>query len=66
MDPADRVLSGLHSPLCAVGVAGMTFTVGLRILEDEAVGSLKAIGTLLHTVGTVLEMETFLTMLWSL
>lgn len=62
----EQSLSGLHSPLCAVGVAGMTFIVGLCILEDEAVSTLKAIGTLLHTVGTVLEMETFLTMLWSL
>lgn len=50
----------------AVGVAGMTFIVGLCILEDEAVGALKAIGTLLHTVGTILEMQAFLTMLWSL
>lgn len=65
--PADeQSSSGLYSPLCAVGVAGMTFIVGLCILENEAVGTLKAIGTLLHTVGTVLEMETFLTMLWSL
>lgn len=58
--------SGLHSPLCAVGVARMTFIVGLCVLKDEAVGTLKAIRTLLHTVGTVLEMETFLTVLWSL
>lgn len=56
----------LHSPLCAVGVAGMTFIVGLCILEDEAVGPLKAIGTLLHTIGTILEMEAFLTVLRAL
>lgn len=65
--PADQQSSSrLHSPLCAVAVAGMTFIVGFCILEDEAVGTLKAIGTLLHTVGTVLEMDTFLTVLWSL
>lgn len=66
LNPDDTTLSGLHSPLCAVCVAGMTFIIDLCILEDEAVGPLKAIRTLLHTVGTVLEMEASLTVLWSL
>lgn len=44
----------------------MAFIVGLCILEDEAVGALKAIGTLLHTVGTILEMQAFLAVLRSL
>lgn len=51
--------SNEHSPLCAVGMAGMTFVVGFGILEDETVGALQAIRTLLHTVGTILEMKAF-------
>lgn len=57
---------GLHLPLCTVGMAGMTFIVGLCVLEDEAVGALKAIRALLHAVRAIFEMETFLTMLRSL
>ena len=35
----------------------MTLVVGLCVLEDEAVGTLQAVRTLLHTVGAVLEVE---------
>lgn len=42
-------------PLGAVGVAGVTFIVGLGVLEDETVGALQAVGALLHTVGAVFE-----------
>lgn len=53
-------------PLGAVRVAGMAFVVGLSVLEDEAAGPLQPIGTLFHTVWTVLEMKAFHTMLWAL
>lgn len=56
----------LYIPLGAVGVAGMAFVVGLCILEDETVGTLKAIRTLVHTIRTIFEMEAFHTVLWAL
>lgn len=59
-------LSWLHLPLGAVCMAGMTFIVGLCVLEDEAVGTLQAIGTLFHTVWTILEIEAIYTMFWTL
>ena len=40
-------------------MAGMTFIVGLGVLEDETVGSLQPIGALLHTVGSIFEVEAF-------
>lgn len=58
--------SCLHLPLGAVSMAGVAFVVGFSILEDEAVGTLQAIGTLFHTVWTVFEMKAFHTMLWAL
>lgn len=42
-------------PLGAVGVAGVTFVVGLGVLEDETVGALQAVGALLYAVGAVFE-----------
>ena len=47
-------------------MAGMAFIIGLSIFEDEAVGTLQAIGTLFHTIWTILEMKAFHTMLWAL
>lgn len=62
----DQSWSWLHLPLGAVDMAGMAFIVGFSIFEDEAVGTLKAIGTLFHTIWTILEMKAFHTMLWAL
>lgn len=47
-------------------MAGVAFVVGFSVLEDEAVSTLQAIGTLFHTVWTVFEMKAFHTMLWAL
>ena len=47
-------------------MAGMTLVVGLGIFEDETVGPLQAIGALLHTVGSIFEVETFYTLVWAL
>lgn len=46
-------------PLGAVGVAGVTLIVGFGIFEDEAVGALQPVGTFLHTVGAIFEVEAF-------
>lgn len=53
-------------PLGAVDMAGMTLVVGLGIFEDKTVGSLQAIGALLHTVGSIFEVEAFHTLVWAL
>lgn len=47
----------MDSPLGAVGVARVALVVGFGVLEDEAAGPLQAVGTLLHTVGAVFEVE---------
>lgn len=52
-----------YSPLSAVGMAGMTFVVGFGVLEDETVCTLQTVGTLFHTIRTVLEMEALHTVL---
>lgn len=53
-------------PLGAVGVAGMTLVVGLGVLKDKTVGSLQAVGTLLHTVGPIFEVEALHTLVRTL
>lgn len=44
----------------------MTFVVGLGVFEDKTVGPLQAIGALLHTVGSIFEVEAFYTLVWAL
>lgn len=44
----------------------MTLVVGLGIFKDEAVGPLKAIRTLIHTVRTVFKVETLHTVIRTL
>ena len=44
----------------------MALVVGLGVFEDEAVGSLQAIGAFLHTVGSVFEMEALHTLIRAL
>lgn len=40
-------------------MAGVTLIVGFGIFEDEAVGALQPVGTFLHTVGAIFEVEAF-------
>lgn len=55
---ATRGVGGdVYSPLGAVGVARVALVVGLGVLEDEAAGTLQAVGTLFHTVGAIFEVE---------
>lgn len=58
--------SDVYSPLGAVGVAWVALVVGLGILEDEAAGTLQAVGTLFHTVGAIFEVEALYTVLGAL
>ena len=44
----------------------MAFIVGFRVLEDKTVGTLQAVGTLFHTIRTILEMQALHTVLWAL
>lgn len=47
-------------------MAGVTLVVGLGVLEDETVGTLHAIGALLHAVGPVFEVAAFDTLVGTL
>lgn len=56
----------LHSPLGAVWMARVALPILIGVLENEAIGALQAIRTFLHTVWTILEMETLCAVVRSL